>query len=75
MERNGRQGFDGIDAVDEVDSSEDNGRSQGTEGYGGLTNVGGSHLYIFVSSSVDKRVFSQRPTLHIMIVRTFGDMS
>ena len=38
--------------LDGVDSSEDNGRSQG---YGGLTKVGGSHMNIFVCSIVDKR--------------------
>ena len=55
MERNSRQGFDGIDVVDGVESSEDHGRSQGIEGYGGLTKIGGSHKYMFVSSRVDKR--------------------
>ena len=38
--------------LDGVDSSEDNGRSQG---YGGLTKVGGSHMNVFVCSIVDKR--------------------
>ena len=37
--------------LDGVDSSEDNGRSQG---YGGLTKVGGSHQFFFVCCIVDK---------------------
>ena len=42
-----------FDVEDGMESSEDNGRSQGTEGFGGLTKVGGSHMNSFVSSIVD----------------------
>ena len=54
--RSRRQSFDGFDVEDGTDSSEDDkGRSQGTEGYGGLTKVGGSHMNIVVCSIVDRR--------------------
>ena len=53
--RSRRQSFDGFDVEDGTDSSEENGRSQGTEGYGGLTKVGGSHIHTCVCSIVDKR--------------------
>ena len=55
MGRSRRQSFDGFDVEDGTDSSEDSGRSQGTEGFGGLTKVGGSHIDMFVCSIVDRR--------------------
>ena len=42
--RTWRESFDGFDVEDGVDTSADNGRSQGTEGVGGLTKFGGSHM-------------------------------
>ena len=39
---------------DGTESSEDNGRSRGTEGFGGLTKVGGSHINICVCFIVVK---------------------
>ena len=53
--RSRRQSLDGFDVEAGTDSSEDNGRSHGIEGYGGLTKFGGSHIHICVCSIVDQR--------------------
>ena len=55
MGRSRRQSCDGFDVEDGKDSSEENGRSQGIEGFGGWAKVGGSHIHICVCSIVDKR--------------------